>query len=773
MCDGATVRIRIPFGAVSSRAATRALVAAIAAAVALSSAPAPRASAEEPPLEAAATLPAGFTETTIATGMSSPTAMAFAPDGRLFVAEQTGALRVIKNGALLSAPFVTLSVNSSGERGLLGVAFDPSFASNSYVYLYYTTSSSPVHNRLSRFTANGDVVVAGSEAVLLDLDDLSSATNHNGGAIHFGPDGKLYIAVGENANSANAQSFSNLLGKMLRVNKDGSIPTDNPFYGSTSGKNRAIWALGLRNPFTFAFQPGTGRMFVNDVGQSAWEEINDGIAGSNYGWPATEGSTANPAYRGPLYAYGHGSTSTTGCAITGGAFYNPTTAQFPASYTGKYFFADYCTGWIRLFDPGTSTASGFATGISAPVDLQVSSDGSLYYLYRGSGGVKRIDYTASLAPAITQHPASVTVTDGQPASFTCAASGATPIGYQWQRNSANIAGATSATYNIGATASGDNGAQFRCVASNAYGSATSNAATLTVTSNAAPVATITSPGSGTTYAAGNTINYAGTGTDAEDGNLAASRFTWRVDFHHNTHTHPFIAAVAGATSGSFVVPNTGETSTNVWYRIYLTVQDSGGLTHTVYRDITPRTSQITLNTARSGLQVTVDGQPFTAPYAFSSVIGMQRSIGTSSPQTLTGTPWTYQSWSEGGAVTHTITTAATNIAYTATFKPEVAVPKNETLTPIGGASGAGGPPAPLSPEPAELAPGAGAPRALPPQAAWEGAVSSATGHISAVSTAHSLLGRWTAMVTGSSRRYWFDLTPRGAFSRLLRLLSMG
>src|SRR5205823_6118401 len=118
---------------------------------------------------------------------------------------------------------------------------------------------------------------------------LSAATNHNGGATHFGPDGKLWIAVGENANGANSQTLTNLLGKMLRINSDGTIPTDNPFYNTATGQNRAIWALGLRNPYTFTFQPGTGRMHINDVGQNTWEEIDVGVAGANYGWPSTEG----------------------------------------------------------------------------------------------------------------------------------------------------------------------------------------------------------------------------------------------------------------------------------------------------------------------------------------------------------------------------------------------------------------------------------------------------------------------------------------------------
>jgi glucose/arabinose dehydrogenase len=346
----------------------------------------------------AATLPAGFHETLVASLGGAPTAMAFSPDGPLFVCLQTGQLRVIKGGVLLGQPFVQVNTDSSGERGLLGVTFDPDFAHNHYVYVYYTVPGSPAHNRVSRFTAEGNVAVANSEHPILELNNLSSATNHNGGAIHFGPDGKLYVAVGENANGANAQSLNNLLGKILRINRDGTVPTDNPFYNTATGINRAIWALGLRNPFTFAFQRGTTRMFINDVGLSTWEEINRGYAGSNYGWPTTEGPTTDSRFRAPVFAYGHSSSTTGGCAITGGAFYNPPTQQFPSSYRGKYFFADHCSGWIRVFDPATKSASGFASGIANPVDLKVGRGGALYYAARGNGGqIYKIESTS--APA--------------------------------------------------------------------------------------------------------------------------------------------------------------------------------------------------------------------------------------------------------------------------------------------------------------------------------------------------------------------------------------
>ena len=153
-------------------------------------------------LGSAATLPPGFSDALVASGLVSPTAMRFSPDGRLFVCEKDGRLRVIANGTLLPAPFVTVIVDAEAERGLLGVAFDPNFATTPFVYVYYTVPAGPgsaVHNRVSRFIASADVAVAGSEFVLLELDDLSSATNHNSGAIDFGADGKLYVAVGDNA----------------------------------------------------------------------------------------------------------------------------------------------------------------------------------------------------------------------------------------------------------------------------------------------------------------------------------------------------------------------------------------------------------------------------------------------------------------------------------------------------------------------------------------------------------------------------------------------
>ncbi len=617
----------------------------------------------------AATVPSGFTETLVASGLRSPTAMQFAPDGRLFVCEQTGALRVIKNGALLSAPFLTLSVNSSGERGLLGVAFDPDFISNQFVYVYYTTASNPIHNRISRFTANGDVAVPGSEVVLLNLNNLSSATNHNGGALAFGPlDGKLYAAVGENANGSNAQTLNNLLGKMLRINKDGSIPADNPFFTQTTGDNRAIWALGLRNPFTFAFNPVGPEMFINDVGQNTWEEINQDRKGANYGWPQTEGPTTQAGIDAPRYAYSH-SNPAGSCAITGGAFYHRT-APFPSQYFGDYFFADYCGGWIRRLDLTTDTVTLFAEGIAFPVDLKVSDDGSLYYLARGTGSatgtVVRVQFGAS--PSISSHPTSRTVAPGASVTFSVTASGQPPLRYQWQRNEVNIAGATTQNHTIASVSTADNGARFRVIVSNDFGSVTSNTAVLTVSANQPPTGTISQPAAGTLYSGGNVINYSGTATDPEQGTLPASAFTWQVDFHHDTHIHPFIAPTTGASSGSFTIPTTGHTESNVWYRIHLTVRDSGGLTHMSFRDVRPRTVQVTLATSPPALQLLLDGQPTASPVSFTGVVGIVRTLEAPATQASGGTTYEFVSWSDGGARVHNISTPTANTTYTATYR---------------------------------------------------------------------------------------------------------
>jgi hypothetical protein len=517
---------------------------------------------------------------------------------------------------------------------------------------------------VSRFTANGNLAVAGSEVVLLNLTTLGTSASHNGGALHFGNDDKLYIAVGDNRNPDHAQNLSNVFGKILRINRDGSIPAGNPFFNRTSGINRSIWALGLRNPFTTAFQRSTGRLYINDVGEKTYEEINQGKAGANYGWPAVEGASSNIAYTNPVYSYGHAGAD---CAITGGDFYEPDALTFPSGHFGKYFFADYCAGWIKRLNPDTGAVTGFATGIVGPVDLKVGPDGALYYLARQAGSVGRISYNTAQPPVISLQPSSRTVGLGQSVTFKVGATGSAPLAYQWRRNGRWIAGATGSSYQRTNVQLSDNGAFFDVVVSNAYGKIISDAAQLTVLDNAVPTASITQPVSGTTYAGGNVINYAGTGNDAEDGALPASAFTWWVNFHHDSHVHPFISTVTGSRTGSFTIPKTGETSANVFYRIHLRVRDSVGLTRSVVRDIKPRKSTVTLATNPTGLQLKLDGQPVKAPYSFVSVVGINRRIEAVSPQLAGGSSWVFSAWSDGRAQAHVISTPGTNATYTARF----------------------------------------------------------------------------------------------------------
>jgi glucose/arabinose dehydrogenase len=613
---------------------------------------------------AAPTLPSGFVDSMFVQVPPGATSMAFAPDGRLFITQQGGRLRVVDNGKLLATPFVTLTVDANAERGLLGVAFDPDFSTNHYVYVYYTATTPTIHNRVSRFTANGNVAVAGSEKILLELNTLGTAMVHNGGAIHFGNDGKLYIAVGDNARGTVAQSLDNLFGKILRINKDGTIPTANPFYTRTTGSNRTIWAYGLRNPFTTAFQRSTGRLYINDVGLHSYEEINNGVAGANYGWPVAEGPSTNAAFTNPIYAYAHVGDN---CAIIGGAFYEPQSPTFPVVYHDQYFFTDMCAGWIRRLNPETRAVTGFATGLDMAVDLKVGPDGALYYLARNLGYVGRISYAVSQAPEITVQPTDETVAVGQSVTFRVGATGSAPLAFQWRRNGSPITGATSASYTRSNVQFTDNGAMFDVVVRNSIDTAVSEAAQLTVLQNALPSASITQPVAGTTYAGGNVISYAGKAWDPEDGTLPPSAFTWWVDFHHNAHTHPYRAAVSGSRIGQFKITTIGETSANVFYRIHLRVKDSRGTTRSVYRDVKPRKTTVTLATNPAGMPLRLDGTLVSTPHRFVGVEGIQRTIEAPSPQSAFGSNWVFSWWSDGGTRSHTISTPVDDKTYTAKY----------------------------------------------------------------------------------------------------------
>ncbi|MCE9627219.1 MAG: PQQ-dependent sugar dehydrogenase, partial [Candidatus Eisenbacteria bacterium] len=266
-------------------------------------------------LPAPAAIRAGFTEQVVADSLDSPVRMAFAGPGRVFVCEQAGRLRVVRDRRLLARPFVTVPTHAVEEEGLLGVAVDPQFARTKRVYVLYTALTPTRHNVIAWYTANGDT--AAGEGTIVYEFDTHAAHQHVGGALRFGPDGMLYASSGECGDENLSHALGSTAGKLLRIDRDGRIPRDNPFPTLTRRRHSAIWARGFRNAFAFDFVPGTKRVFVNDVGGSAYEEVNDVRAGDDLGWPFAEGPRAGTGARLPRYPYTHAD----GCAITGGACY--------------------------------------------------------------------------------------------------------------------------------------------------------------------------------------------------------------------------------------------------------------------------------------------------------------------------------------------------------------------------------------------------------------------------------------------------------------------
>lgn len=704
----------------------------------------------------AITLPTGFSETLVTGGLNQPIAFDFAPDGRIFLTEKVGTVRIIKNGQLLSTPFLSLPVDSSSERGLLGVALDPQFSENGYVYVYYTRlMNNPIKNRVSRFTVsstNPDVADTSSERILVDNIPGEHGW-HNGGDLHFAPDGTLYISTGDAVNSANSQSLTSLGGKMLRINKDGSIPEDNPYATSTFPQ---IWNRGLRNPFRFAIDPTDGKIFINDVGEGSWEEINRSVKGANYGWPTCEGFCSNPNFTNPFVALNHSISK----SITGGVFYYGN--NFPSQYTGTYFFSDYVYGYIKTLEPGTTTHKNFATQVPGPVHLGVGLDGALYYTSITQGKFFKITHASSTAtstppiatstpPTATTTPPTATSTPDQGSSITIFAAGqpggggypnlelkindqtvktfsniqGNPWGGVYQQltytHSSSVTpsqiklnysndyyGGSDQDRNVRVDKIVIDGTAYETEAPSTFSTGTwandtgcnagnkqsewlhcngyfaySGSGTTPSPENQAPQASIQTPAENSMFTAGDTISYSGNGTDPEEGSLPQSNYTWSVVFHHDTHTHPFRDPVSGSKTGSFDIPQRGDTSDNIWYRIHLTVKDSQGLESSTYRDVFPRKTSLTVTTQPAGLGVELDGQPKIAPHTFVGVQGMIRNLNVPSPQTLNGKQYEFVSWSDNGAQSHDITTPNATTTYTATFSEIIAstTPPAATSTP--------------------------------------------------------------------------------------------
>jgi glucose/arabinose dehydrogenase len=346
-------------------------------------------------------LPTGFEKKTVATGLDV-SFLTTAPDGRVFVNEKGGRIRVIENDVLLPTPFADLksSTKSANERGLLGIALDPNFTANHYVYVY--KSDNDDHAYVLRFTANGNVA-AGEPTKIFDLQK-HAGTYHHGGDVSFGPDGKIYVTLGNGAGALGdvnkvSKDNTDIFGSILRINPDGTVPSDNPFYAQNQGDNRAVWTYGDRNLFNVRFNPVTGKCFFDDVMDGGPDdELNECKSGGGYGY----GGGGNIA---PLM------TSGAGGAMIGGAWYDGAGhLQFPAEYKGKWFQGHANNGNIRVYDPATDKATVFDNlGGDCPVSLALGPQGSLYASTRcgtasnvTNGKVYKISYPSGVTSALPQ-----------------------------------------------------------------------------------------------------------------------------------------------------------------------------------------------------------------------------------------------------------------------------------------------------------------------------------------------------------------------------------
>ena len=345
----------------------------------------------------------------VASGLSSPLYLsAPAGDPRLFIVEQAGRIRIVESGQLLAQAFLDIRdrVASGGEEGLLGLAFHPNYAGNGYFYVDYThlnNARDTLYTLIERYSVSPAPDSADSASHKVILRIVQPYTNHNGGLVMFGPDGMLYIGMGDGGSGGDpenrAQNRDSLLGKLLRIDVDHgdpyAIPASNPF--AAGGGAPEIWALGLRNPWRYAFDRAAGLLYIADVGQNLWEEVSvapAGQGGLNYGWRIMEGlhcfnatSCSSTGLVQPVVEYGHAN----GCSITGGLVYRGTRAP---SLVGQYFYSDYCSGWMRSFAYANGAVTGQTTwslnvSLGNVLSFGEDSAGELYVL-SGGGSVYRI-----------------------------------------------------------------------------------------------------------------------------------------------------------------------------------------------------------------------------------------------------------------------------------------------------------------------------------------------------------------------------------------------
>jgi glucose/arabinose dehydrogenase len=600
--------------------------------------------------------PAFIAETAVAAG-PSPMGFTWSTDGRMFVWRKAGQVVVFSKDLTSSKIFLDISthVNKVTDRGLVGFALDPDFATNGYFYVAYVyepngnpNDTSPKTQRVSRFKVNAsDSTIAdpNSETVILGkittpgCSGINQDCMPNDGAEHTIDDlhfygGKLFVSVGDGATEAvtdsafRSQNLDVLNGKILRVNPDGTGPSDNPFYNGDPNANRSkVYSLGLRNPFRFSIDQATGNLYIGDVGQNSWEEINTG-RGKNFGWPCFEGNGTESQYSGsticqnlpasavtkPIATYAH--TSVGGCII-GGPLYTGTT--YPTTYQGSVFFADFAQEFIKriTFDSSGNVTgvSTFATGVSQPVWLAQGPDGNLYYISIGAQLVKRIRYTGT-ANRPPNAVAGANPTSGySPLNVNFSSAGTSDpdndtLTYSWNFGDGTTSTLPNPTHQYTAT-----GVQkFNAVLTVKDPSgATSTASVVVTIGSAPPQPTIATPADGTKANVGDVINFSGSAFDPDDGNLPASALHWSVILHHEQHTHDMLET--SGTSGSFTV-QAHDTTADFYYEIKLTATDSSGLTASKSVSVFPNIVACTVPTSSTSVNICTPANGATVNSSF-------------------------------------------------------------------------------------------------------------------------------------------------------------
>ncbi|MCP2025532.1 glucose/arabinose dehydrogenase/PKD repeat protein [Flavobacterium sp. HSC-32F16] len=600
------------------------------------------------------------------------------PDGRIFIAERAGIVKVFQNNTVSTV--FTVNTVTDAEQGLLGLTLHPNFAVNGYIYVFYAINDGVVRHRIERIKIDNTNQVVNRQEILL-LEPIGGGF-HNGGDLKFF-NGYLYVTVGDSQQNTNSQDLDTYKGKILRLTEDGLPAPGNPYYGNGSTQIQSIWVYGFRNPWRLVPNETANKLYVLDVGTS-WEEINEisNPAIRNYAWGHPQGGdgkqTETNLFTNPVFTYG---TGTIGNALTNGVLYNPTISRYP-NLQGKFIIKDYVRTEIRSFDPNIADPVS-TTFFNAPqaqqyvLGMMLGNDGYIYYCaYGNNGSLIKLDYIETAAPTIVNHPVSQSIMETNPVTFTVSASG-TGLTYQWQFNNVNINGATAATYTI-ANVTNVNAGNYRVIVTNTAGNATSNPAVLTVTpfSNA-PTVSIVSPLPTLKWNADDIVHFEATAADVEDGALPPSAFSWNIDLFHEDipgagHSHPG-ASPQGVKAGNFTASNQGEKTPNVWYRFTVKVTDSNGLTGTAFVDIKPNLVDVTVTSSPVPLNLEFNQKPVTAPSTKQVVANAAlQTLNAPTPQYIDNTRYDFDHWGQGGTANQTFKApAAGTITYTAFYTATV------------------------------------------------------------------------------------------------------